>query len=67
MITIPQLEESRGNNIRILTEEIQRMCQNGLASMIDSIQPILTKVRPQDEIDIEEIKYNLKEIFMNQV
>jgi len=33
--------------------------------MIDTIQPILAKVKPSDEIDLGEIKYNMEEIFKN--
>ena len=67
VVTIPQLEESRGNSCRNLIESIQFMCQNGLATMIQSIQPALTKVKPSDEIDFGEIKYTMEEIFQNHI
>lgn len=67
VLTIPQLEESRGNSCRNLIESVQHMCQSGLSNMIDSIQPVLTKIKPSDEIDFSEIKFNMDEIFQNHI
>ena len=62
-MTREQMVESKGNECKNFLQTLQYMCQTNLATMIDSIQPVVTKVkRGSDDVDIEEIRYNMHDL-----
>lgn len=61
-LTISQIEEVRGKPAREQLEVVSNICSEQLDVMIDSIQPILTKVDPTEEnTDIELIRHRFAE------
>ena len=52
VLTLPQMEDSRGKSCRDLLETIRQMCQNKLQSMNGAIIPIITRVKASDDINL---------------
>ena len=67
-LTLVQLSESRGADARSLIQTLHCICQSNLNNMMDSIQPVLTKCKPNDpELDIDVIRATLREQFEQEI
>ena len=61
-LTINQLKENRGMGVRDQIRILKDICSSNLNDFKDSVLPLLTKCRPNDEeLDIDEKRINLQE------
>lgn len=67
-ITLNQLKENRGMGVREQIRNLKDICSSNLIEMIDSVLPLLTKCKPNDEdLDIDERRINLQEQFKAEI
>lgn len=58
-----QIKNDRGAGSRVLFEQVRGVCNKNLLLMVNSILPVITKVKPkQDEnVDLDDLRNTLKE------
>lgn len=56
LITVQSINEARGADVKKQFDQLTRMCSVSLRESCQAIQPILSKIKPMDEVDLEQIK-----------
>lgn len=61
-ITLDQVDNERGKMVRDQIETVRQMCMQNLSELINSLQPIITKVDKNlfSTIQLENIQVNLR-------
>lgn len=56
VLTVPQIEQSRGQAVKDTMKVMQSVCQCDMQTMCQSIQPVLSMCKPGSDIDIDKIR-----------
>lgn len=66
-LTLPQITDSRGKQAREQILTLWRMCAADLDQVMESVQPVLTKCRTADGIEIDAVRSTLYDQCMAEI
>ena len=66
-MTFIQIHDNRGQGAREQLKTIQRICSSSLHNVVDAMQPVITKCKPNQEYDIEVLRTTLDEQLQSEI